>query len=339
MLPSQHAAGRSPESEAGPFATHFSSPSRVLVYVEESSLARRLIPYAIATADALEAPLTLLHVLDVPASSAGPADPVEWNVRRQEVDSHVRRVASELGVAVERMDVRVLEGKPIDQIDRCVRELEAGVTVIGIESSQGAADWDLGETARKLVDRNCCSLLLVPPLAESAPKVRYRRVLVPLDGSSWAESVLPLAVRLAKKAGAELLLAHVIPDPELTETGPLEEEDHRLRRQMIQRNERVAKQYIDSICLRLERIGLVARGLIKRDGDVRGSLARLAVDEQADLTILSAHGRSGRPDVACGSVAAYMITHARAPLLLVMGAPAQKAAERPNGRVPSRPLA
>jgi K+-sensing histidine kinase KdpD len=58
--------------------------------------------------------------------------------------------------------------------------------------------------------------------ASGAP---YRRVVVPLDGSRWAESVLPLAVRLAKASEAELLLVHVVPTPEMIEARPLEVED------------------------------------------------------------------------------------------------------------------
>ena len=37
----------------------------------------------------------------------------------------------------------------------------------------------------------------------------YEQVMVPLDGSRFAESVLPLAVRLAQRAGADLHLLMV----------------------------------------------------------------------------------------------------------------------------------
>src|SRR3546814_8945346 len=62
-------------------------------------------------------------------------------------------------------------------------------------------------------------------LFRSAPDQSYQRILVPLDGSRWAESVLPLAARIARAANAEILLAHVVPAPEMIEARPLEMED------------------------------------------------------------------------------------------------------------------
>ncbi|WP_163266917.1 universal stress protein [Chelativorans alearense] len=344
MLASSSAPNQAHNCEAEFSERSFSSTSSpVLAYVEASaSAARRLIPHAMAMAEALSAPLTLLHVLDLPVRPDEPADPVEWSIRRQEAHSRVRRAIGEGQPRLSKLDVRVTEGRPVDQIRRCVRELEACVTVVATKADENAADWELGETARKLIDRSCGALLLVPPSAEAVTEVRYRRLLVPLDGSRMAESVLPLAARLARATGAELLLAHVIPTPELTETGPLEANDHKLRQQVGERNEQVARGYVERIRRRLACSGLAVRSLVVRDGDVRSDLARLVEDERIDLTVMSAHGRSSRPDVACGSVAGYMITHARTPLLVVMGANANHgnhaAGSQGNGRPPRGPV-
>jgi len=273
-----------------------------------------------AMAEALRAPLTLLHVLNLPAGSDGPADPVEWSIRRHEARSRLRRAAGGGCTRAPKLDIRIAEGRPVDQICRSVREVEAGITVVGTKADENAADWELGETARRLIDRCRGALLLIPLSVKAAPGVRYRRLLVPLDGSRVAESVLPLATRIARASGAELLIAHVIPEPELVETGPLEADDYELRRQVGERNERVARKYVEQIRSRLTCSGIAARGLVLPDGDVRSSLARLVEDEQCDLLVMSAHGRSSRSDVACGSVAGYMITHTHTPLLVVMGA-------------------
>src|SRR5688500_16887762 len=50
---------------------------------------------------------------------------------------------------------------------------------------------------------------------------RYRRILVPLDGSALAERALSFACRLAKQHGAELVLARVVePQPPLSAQAP-----------------------------------------------------------------------------------------------------------------------
>uniref|UniRef100_UPI001AEE9AF5 universal stress protein n=1 Tax=Chelativorans xinjiangense TaxID=2681485 RepID=UPI001AEE9AF5 len=263
--------------------------------------------------------------------------PVEWSIRRQEARGRVRRAAGEGRPLSPKLDIRIAEGRPVDQICRSVRELEASITVVGTKADENAADWELGETARRLIDRCHGALLLIPPSVKAAPEVRYRRLLVPLDGSRMAESVLPLAVRLARAAGAELLLAHIIPTPELTETGPLEADDHRLRQLVGERNERVARKYVEQIRSRLAGSGLAARGLVLRNGDVRSALTQLVEDERVDLLVMSAHGHSSRSDVACGSVAGYIITHAHTPLLVVMGAHVNHGNHAANNQRNGRP--
>jgi nucleotide-binding universal stress UspA family protein len=149
-------------------------------------------------------------------------------------------------------------------------------------------------------------------------------------------------MRIARATDAELLLAHIIPAPELTETGPLEADDHELRHQVSERNARVAGEYINQLRNRVACSGLAVRSLLMRNDDVRSALVRLIEDEQIDLLVMSAHGRSSRPDVACGSIAGYMITHARMPLLIVPGEHAHEgnhaANHRKNERPPRGPL-
>jgi nucleotide-binding universal stress UspA family protein len=140
--------------------------------------------------------------------------------------------------------------------------------------------------------------------------------MVPLDGSARAESVLPIATRLAKVHDADLLIAHVTPAPELTKVGPLTAQDLELEQRVNARNERVARSYLDQIRARVSEAGVPARTVISRSGDARTGLARLVKRESVDLVVLSAYGRRGPRDIPCGSVAAHLLTHVTAPLLV-----------------------
>jgi len=155
------------------------------------------------------------------------------------------------------------------------------------------------------------------PVAIDASIGRYRRVLVPVDGSPRAESVLPLAVRVAASAAAELLVAHVVPNPGLTEVGPLDAEDVDLQERITRRNVRVATAYLDRLRSRFGTNGSPPRMIVLRDGDVRTRLERLVEDEGVDLVVLSSHGHSGRTSVPYGSVAADLVLHSPVPLLVV----------------------
>jgi nucleotide-binding universal stress UspA family protein len=145
--------------------------------------------------------------------------------------------------------------------------------------------------------------------------------MVPLDGSARAESVLPIATRLAKTHKAELLIVHIIPAPELTKVGPLTAQDLELEQRVIARNERVARSYLDQIRARVSEAGVEARTIISRSGDARTGLARLVRRERVDLVILSAYGRRGPRDIPCGNVAAHLLTHAMTPILVVRERP------------------
>jgi nucleotide-binding universal stress UspA family protein len=161
-------------------------------------------------------------------------------------------------------------------------------------------------------------VLVVPVTpAERVVPERYQRVLVPVDGSSRAESVLPLAAQLATTAAAELLIAHVVPGPHLTQTRPLETADLDLRARILQRNEMVAREYLDRLRARWSSPGHAVRVILLRNGDVRARLERLIPEEDVHLVVLSSHGESGRIDVSCGSVTADLLIHSSAPLLIV----------------------
>jgi len=291
---------------------------RIVACFDGSEFGERVLPHALAMAKGLGAPLSLLRVLEGGGPGAAPLDPLDWNLHREEARSYLEGLVEPDERAGGAIEAEVIEGPAAEQICLWARHHDVDLTVLCTHGVSGQTEWSLASTARKLVDRVPGSILLVPATAAPGERIaRYRRILVPLDGSARAESVLPLAARLAAAHDAELLLAHVVPAPELTEIGPLDAEDLELRERLLRRNERVANEYLDRLRARLAASDLSLRVLVLRGGDARSRLARLIADEAVDLVILSAHGRSGHSDVPLGSVTAYLITHAATPTLVV----------------------
>src|ERR1019366_541268 len=144
-------------------------------------------------------------------------------------------------------------GRAAEQICGWALRHGADVTALASHGEYGRREWRLSGTARKLVDGAPGSLLLVPvnESRDPAGAAAYRRIMVPLDGSARAESVLPIASRLAQVHAAELLIAHVTPTPELTRLAPLSAQDLELEQRVSARNERVACGYLDEIRGRL----------------------------------------------------------------------------------------
>lgn len=302
---------------AAPVAPRRTAFRRVVACVDKSALARKVIPHAVAIARAMGAALTLMRVIEARPAGETPPDPVEWDIRRREARDQVEQLGRDWRDEAARIEVEVAEGQPAEQICLWARDHRVDLTVLCSHGEGGVSEWDLGTTARKVIDRAPGSVLLIPASVADTSAVCYRRLLVALDGSSRAESVIPLVTRLAKAQGAEIVLAHVVPVPELTETGPLSAEDLELREQLLRRNERIAHEYLDRLRAQVVESGISARSLVLRNGDVRGRLASAIAKEAADLVVLSSQGRSGRSDAPLGSVAAHLTSHAATPVLIV----------------------
>lgn len=291
----------------------------VIACVGRSPEADFIVPHALAIGRALGAPVTLFQVLEgQPARDRRP-DPIEWDLRRHEARRILGGLATVGGTANACASIALAEGRPVDEICRYANGKAECLIILGRSAGEGGDPRGVGSTVHNLAGRAPGSILLVPSGVDADPTPRYQRVLVPVDGSPWAESVLPLAVRLAKANGAELILTHVVPAPELTETGPLEPEDIQLRARVVERNERTALAYLARVKAYLADKGVRVRTLTRRGDDVRATLNSLISSEAADLVVLSARGHGGRHhvDQRYGSVSAYLMAQSPVPLLIV----------------------
>ncbi|HVU77943.1 MAG TPA: universal stress protein [Gaiellaceae bacterium] len=94
-------------------------------------------------------------------------------------------------------EARVVRGKPVDVLRRERDELEATLVAIGGRRSSRFLGIVLGDTGTELLHDARCSLLLAYPAAESA--WRPRRIVVGLDGSTYARDALELADEIAAR--------------------------------------------------------------------------------------------------------------------------------------------
>lgn len=291
----------------------------VLACVDGSLFGESVMPHAQLVAQAMGARLTLLRVLEAdPALGGTPQDPLDWGIRRREAQAHLDGLTAQVTDLKGALRSELIQGRAAEQICRWAEQHAVDLTVLCSHGAHGVTEWDLASTARKLIDRIPGSLLLVPAAAAArGGEVRYRRILVPLDGSPRAESVVPVAMRIAASQGAEVLFVHVVPIPEITRTGPLDAAGADLERRVLEHNHRIASAYLDRLRARASQSGSRVRALVVGDGSVRGQLGRLIREERADLVVMSAHGHTGRSDSPYGSVTEHAVTHATTPLLVV----------------------
>lgn len=310
---------------------------RVMACIDGTEASRKVIPHALAVAAALGARLTIVHVIEAPQTGEGPFDPVTWELRRHEAQAHVEAVAKAYARDGQAIETRILEGHSAEQIASFARETAADLTCMCTHGDGDAPDGLLGETARRVIAAATGSVLLVPNSAPvPAGAVAYTRIFVPLDGSARAESALQVAIDIAHSHDAELVLGHATPEPHLTRIGPFEAEDEDLAERVRRRNERVATAYLERMRNRLSGRKVPARVVVVSGGDVRRTLAQAVTEADADLVVIASHGHSGHTDVASGDVAAYLMTHVRAPLVIVRSQAMEHGPGSENPRVAGR---
>lgn len=137
-------------------------------------------------------------------------------------------------------------------------------------------------------------------------------VLVPVDGSNFAEHALPYALGIARQTGATLHLALVhVPAEAVSPTYPLSEaiEAHQLE----QRGHETA--YLDGLIERLEPSGVKIRPALL-SGRVAVALEKYVEEAGIDLVVMSTHGRGGLQRAWLGSTADSLLRHCMIPLLL-----------------------
>jgi nucleotide-binding universal stress UspA family protein len=144
--------------------------------------------------------------------------------------------------------------------------------------------------------------------AESA----MTHILVPLDGSPLAETILPFVEELAQRARGRLTLLYVTP----VHQGVLPHLDNPGMDQMVSRDSRLAESYLSDQRRRLVAAGVDA-SIAVASGDPASEINRHAERTGVDLIALSTHGRSGVQAWVHGSVAEEMLHTTHTPLLLV----------------------
>ena len=293
----------------------------VCICVDGSPVSSWILPHGLAMARAFGASVTVLRVLEPLRGEGTPTstNPLEWEMWRTNARRHLDRISDEHGSTELPVETQLLEGRVAEEICGWVTSQHVDLTVVCSHGRSGRTDWNLASTAKKLIDGLSGPTLLVPAsVLEELPKkeIIYERILLPLDASPRAESVLPLAIRLAREHRSELVLAHVVPVPELTRPEPLDEEELELERRLIERNTRVAESYLARLRGRLINQGLQVRVVLAHD-DVRHELMYSIKEEHPSLIVVSGHGRSGRTELPIGSIASFLLEHAAAPTLIV----------------------
>lgn len=283
---------------------------RILVPLDGSSLAEQVLPYVTELAGKMGSQMVLL-------TACCRDDPL-----RHMFASYLSEKAQHLQSQGIRAQSELVQGEPADRILDFAEANGVGLIAICTHGESGASSWPLGSIAHKVVLKSHIPVLLVRANGDTVfqEKDSYR-VLVPLDGSPVAESILPYVKSMAAGMCCEVFLLRIAEPVRLPRVGSYatgfktRQYEHD-QRELIDSAKKVATHYLAE---REEE--LAGKGLKTQTACLLGKPAdcilRYADDESVDMIALATHGFSGISKWAFGSVASRVVEGASQPVLLV----------------------
>jgi len=141
----------------------------------------------------------------------------------------------------------------------------------------------------------------------------FKRILVPLDGSSFAESVLPTAEMLAKCGSGEIELLRIAIHPStyayVSDAAMLAD---------LYDSDRVhCEAYLKGVADEVAKRSGIRPHTDVVEGIVANTIIDYATLTHADLIVMSTHGRTGMERWLLGSVAEKVVRGAHLPVMLI----------------------
>lgn len=291
---------------------------KILIPLDGSPLAETVLPHVVALARIYNAKIHLLRVLDPQADHllAGSSDPLEWQITKAEAKNYLRSITNRLQEVDLLAEFHIMEGSAAESVIEFGTDQDINLIVLSSHGQSGISGWNVSSVVQKIILRARTSIMIVRayhPTQSEMSDLHYRRILMPLDGSRRAESVLPVVDKLTYGQDAVLIVTHVVRKPEMPRLIQLSQEDIELAEKVTQRNRMEAARYLEQVKSRVD--AKIETRLIV-DDKVVAPLYELIEQEKVDLVVLSAHGYSGGTKWPYGSTVISFIAYGTTPLLI-----------------------
>lgn len=286
----------------------FSRFRSLLVPLDGTLAAEQALPHALAIASSARAAIRLVHVHSL-LHSVNPweqYDSVKLTERlMQQKQAYLQSVVRRIN---ERMEVDaptiVIESNEIAQ---SLCDAAAGATLVVMATHKRSVMGRLlhGSVSETLMRTLRCPLLLVRnsgSVTNFSEGPMPRHILVPLDGTEFAEHVIDAAIAIGSLSDARLTLAHLqhVDEAELWA------------------DRSGARHYLQDAAMRLkQRVPHVNTEFVITDRRTAPALLSLIKEKGIDLVALTTHGRHGLARLMKGNVAASLARKAEASVMVL----------------------
>jgi len=302
---------------------------KMLVPLDGSELAETLFPYAKELAGRLGLEMTFLYVCNHHESDSlavyqSYVEHVAEIITNQAIELQEKLGTQTQGKSV-RAEGEVVVGHPAEEILRCADEKEVDLLLMATHGRSGVRRWTLGSVADKVLRSSTIPVCLVraaAPEMSAEDDGQIRKIIVPLDGSELAESILAHIEILAKQWDAKLIdvVLLMVCEPLVIAPLPTTEEVPafwgNIVEEHIDYSKKAAGQYLSGVAKHLYNAGLKVDSEVV-EGVPAEEIIKYANGIPGSLIAMATHGRSGLGRWAYGSVAEKVLSGASRPVFLV----------------------
>jgi nucleotide-binding universal stress UspA family protein len=274
--------------------------TKVVVPLDCSPLAEVALPYAEEIAGKMGSDIILLTVL--PSEETKEVqNHLDYSKKMVNTTKmQVKKYCEDLPGGKVNISTATRTGNPAEGILNYADKGYPCLIVMATHGRSGISRWAVGSVADKVVRATSKQPLLLVRAKGAHPEVRAKRILkkalVPLDGSSVSESVLPYIGEIARNLDMELTLFRVVHKSE--------------------NNFAEVEEYMGQWCQRLAEQG-VSAGFEIRIGSAADQIISYADESAFDLIAMTTHGQTAINMFSLGSVAQKILLDGNSPLFLV----------------------
>lgn len=266
---------------------------KILLALDGSENAEKAIPWAKLLGGQEHAQVVLLRVV-----LPNRGDPESRSRERQEAREYLQRMEKELNYAGIPAKTLVRRGTPAKEIVEVAREEACDLILMTTRGGSPVQRWMIGGVTEQVMRMSPIPVLPVRSQLATPRQGHVHRIIVPLDGSRLADSVVWWSIRMAQLLKAKLVFLHVYPDGSRGwDPTRFESLEARMTR----------------ICASLTKQGIPATFRLQR-GDAAARIINFA--DRDDLILTTTHGSGGFKRWVFGSVAEKLIHDAGTPVLV-----------------------
>lgn len=141
----------------------------------------------------------------------------------------------------------------------------------------------------------------------------FRKILVPVDGSSFSDRALKKAMEIAQQNNAEIVILTCLRKEDVGAWY----HNKAANRRVINTAKKYAKQFLVKLEGVVRKKGITVTSSIVETRSLTEGITKFANSKRADLIVMGSHGRTGFKKLLLGSVTSGVAQHAKQPVMIV----------------------